>query len=314
MPWFAHAASDGPSDHGGSSDGGDGTDTYSGGGATGTLRGQSSAPSVSCNAAGQNVVRVVRGVTNCSLANHGTLRVLVFSGNGPGDGSYGRGNAVAEARAVSCAGGQDDIVFNGTAGAKYTVEIQGHDDNGTNRRWAYTYDSATFIGMNCPVVLPTNSASTSGAATIDRITGEMQDTRPLNSRWLDLLDIGTSSLTSGFSVNDLLAQLDAIQSLIRSLQSGFDVDTTGSRPTSTGSTSCIDLLMNLSQDDNDDDTNGEVSRLQRFLGIEPTGYFGPTTEGLVGEWQIAREVVSSEDAGGYGRVGPKTRAAMACQS
>ena len=53
-------------------------------------------------------------------------------------------------------------------------------------------------------------------------------------------------------------------------------------------------------------TGGDVSRLQAFLGISPTGYFGPITKGKAAAWQAAHNV---SPAVGY--VGPLTRAAIA---
>ncbi|MBI2048564.1 MAG: peptidoglycan-binding protein [Parcubacteria group bacterium] len=92
--------------------------------------------------------------------------------------------------------------------------------------------------------------------------------------------------------------------------------------TSTSASSCISLSFDLYLDRADAQTNGEVTKLQKFLAqnssIYPegriTGYFGPATERALQRWQAARGVVSSGDADttGYGYAGPKTRAAMAC--
>lgn len=76
--------------------------------------------------------------------------------------------------------------------------------------------------------------------------------------------------------------------------------------------SCLNLTYNLAFGSTDAQTNGEVSKLQAFLGGEVTGYFGSVTEQLVKNWQAAHGVVSSgtPDTTGYGAVGPKTRAAI----
>ena len=84
--------------------------------------------------------------------------------------------------------------------------------------------------------------------------------------------------------------------------------------------SCPTLTSNLYLGLDDSDTDGEVTKLQRFLAsnsaIYPegliTGYFGPLTELAVKRWQAANGIVSSgtPDTTGYGVVGPNTRAAI----
>ncbi len=83
----------------------------------------------------------------------------------------------------------------------------------------------------------------------------------------------------------------------------------------TSSASCVNLSYNLDLGVTDSTTQGQVTALQQFLRISPTtGRFGSTTLQAVGKWQVDNGVVSSGTATttGYGRVGPKTRAAMAC--
>lgn len=100
----------------------------------------------------------------------------------------------------------------------------------------------------------------------------------------------------------LLAQIQMLQAKIMQL--------TGQ---SASNSSCITLSYNLYADQTDGTTNGEVSKLQRFLGGSVTGYFGPATLQLVQQWQASHGIVSSgsPDTTGYGYVGPKTRTAMA---
>ncbi len=83
----------------------------------------------------------------------------------------------------------------------------------------------------------------------------------------------------------------------------------------TGQT-CLDLSYNLYAGQTDNSTEGEVSKLQQFLGVIPTGYFGPLTEQAVERYQSSHGIVSSgsPDTTGYGFVGPQTRTAMACAS
>jgi PKD repeat protein len=131
-------------------------------------------------------------------------------------------------------------------------------------------------------------------------------------------------LTFGFSVHAAglsNAQIEAIMGLLSSfgadasVVSNVEVSLRGGTPSSGGgsSSSCLSLNYNLYPDVTDAATGGEVSRLQQFLGVNPTGYFGPQTLLAVQTWQASHGVVSSgsPDTTGYGYVGPKTRAAMA---
>ncbi|MDP3956174.1 MAG: peptidoglycan-binding domain-containing protein [bacterium] len=85
---------------------------------------------------------------------------------------------------------------------------------------------------------------------------------------------------------------------------------------------CLTLDYSLSADASDATTNGEVSKLQRFLAQDSslysgglvTGYFGPQTEVAVQRWQERNGIVSNgtPDTTGYGFVGSRTRSAMRC--
>lgn len=59
-------------------------------------------------------------------------------------------------------------------------------------------------------------------------------------------------------------------------------------------------------------TGNDVSALQTFLGIKPTGYFGHITQGVLIQWQISQGIIISDSSVGAGNVGPKTRAALRC--
>lgn len=139
--------------------------------------------------------------------------------------------------------------------------------------------------------------------------------------------IGTSIITLGLlfsaapvfaQTTDIAAQIATLLARIKALQS--QIAQRQGQPASVGA--CVSLSYNLYADQSDATTNGEVTKLQRFLvqdsSIYPsglvTGYFGPMTEAAVQRWQSAHGVVSfgSADTTGYGYVGPKTRAAMAC--
>lgn len=77
------------------------------------------------------------------------------------------------------------------------------------------------------------------------------------------------------------------------------------------SAECPSITVSLYRGSRDETTGGQVSELQRYLGVEPvSGYFGPITEAAVQKFQRENGVVSSgtPESTGYGVVGPKTRA------
>jgi len=104
------------------------------------------------------------------------------------------------------------------------------------------------------------------------------------------------------------------------------VSLTGGTPTTTTATSSapsctpVGLKYNLYLGVKDNETGGDVTKLQRFLAQDTsvypaglvTGFFGPMTELAVQKWQAKNNVVSSgaPDTTGYGVVGPKTRGRM----
>lgn len=85
---------------------------------------------------------------------------------------------------------------------------------------------------------------------------------------------------------------------------------------------CLNLKRSLYLEQRDADTDGEVSKLQKFLAQHPdiypegliTGYFGPATERAVQKWQREKGIVASgnADSTGFGLVGLRTRASFAC--
>ena len=125
------------------------------------------------------------------------------------------------------------------------------------------------------------------------------------------------SLASAASLS--ATQIQAVLSLLQAF--GLDAGTIanvqsalGGAVSTTPQSNCLSLNNNLYLDQTDAGTNGEVTKLQQFLGGRVTGYFGPATLQLVESWQAAHGVVSSgsPDTTGYGYVGPKTRGAMSC--
>ena len=130
------------------------------------------------------------------------------------------------------------------------------------------------------------------------------------------LSLSFSTLTfaqtsDSVQIQNLLAQIKALQAQLDVLQKKPSNNT------------CVTLSHNLYSDKTDNETNGEVTKLQRFLAQDSsvypsaliTGYFGPATEKAVQLWQTRNGIVSSgsPDSTGYGYVGPSTRAAMVCR-
>lgn len=76
---------------------------------------------------------------------------------------------------------------------------------------------------------------------------------------------------------------------------------------------CLPLINNLYLNLTDSSTNKEVSKLQSFLNMTPTGVFDVETERQVQVWQARNNIVSAgtSDTTGYGYVGPRTREALA---
>ena len=121
-----------------------------------------------------------------------------------------------------------------------------------------------------------------------------------------------SSLTSQqvSAILSLLQSFGANSSTIANVQAAL----TGQPSTGTASASCVSLTSDLYAGETDAQTNGQVSRLQSFLNVNPTGYFGPLTEQAVQNYQSSHGIVSSgsPDTTGYGFVGPQTRESMGC--
>ena len=113
------------------------------------------------------------------------------------------------------------------------------------------------------------------------------------------------------AILDLLTSFGAETSVVSNVNASLRGQVSGSR---VSSQNCIELRNSLYADMTDERSGGEVSKLQRFLGVDTTGYYGPQTEQAVQRWQAARGIVSSgsPETTGYGFVGPRTRSAMAC--
>ncbi|MEY4747654.1 MAG: hypothetical protein RLZZ416_703 [Candidatus Parcubacteria bacterium] len=135
-----------------------------------------------------------------------------------------------------------------------------------------------------------------------------------------VLMLATPLFASADVISDLQAQIQTLLAQIAQLKTQMG----GTGTTGTSGVSCIMLTNSFSVDDTDADNDGEISKLQQFLAqdssIYPegriTGYFGPATLRAVQRWQKAHNIVSSgdPDSTGYGFIGARTRAAMACGS
>jgi len=128
-------------------------------------------------------------------------------------------------------------------------------------------------------------------------------------------------------VTALLAQIEALQQQLAAT-TGAPAQTTGTSTTTgatgtaqgtSGAVACPQISRSLQFGSTGDD----VSRLQRYLALDPaiypealvTGYYGALTEAAVKRWQAKHFVVSSGTPAstGWGVVGPRTAAVLAIQ-
>jgi len=80
---------------------------------------------------------------------------------------------------------------------------------------------------------------------------------------------------------------------------------------------CTAFMSTLAVGATDASTNGEVTRLQKILAKDTalypegkvTGYFGPATMAAIKRFQVQNKL-ASQGSGGYGLIGPATRAAL----
>src|SRR3989344_5467863 len=116
------------------------------------------------------------------------------------------------------------------------------------------------------------------------------------------------------TIDELRSQIQALLAQIVSLQEQISRMSSTTPPTP----SCVAPTYNLYLGLNDNETEGQVTGLQKFLARYPdiypdaqiTGYFGPLTEQAVKRFQAKHGIVSSgsPETTGYGVVGPATRA------
>ena len=155
---------------------------------------------------------------------------------------------------------------------------------------------------------------------------------------LALLVIGLLVLSlpaSAQTIADLQAQIDALLKQVQALQAQLGEQGTAPAPAPTppagtappapptNVAACLSLSYNLYLGLNNAETEGEVTKLQKYLAADAsvypegliTGFFGPLTEQAVKRFQAKNNIVSSgsPDTTGYGVVGQKTRVAISSE-
>lgn len=127
------------------------------------------------------------------------------------------------------------------------------------------------------------------------------------------LGLGTTARAETPSQSIQIAQL---MQLIAQLQAQLAQMQVGG----SGNGQCIQLSRALFLGVSDNETEGDVSKLQQFLTKtghytfgKPTGFFGPATQIALQSWQKSNGIVSSgsPETTGYGVTGPSTRSTMA---
>jgi peptidoglycan hydrolase-like protein with peptidoglycan-binding domain len=113
------------------------------------------------------------------------------------------------------------------------------------------------------------------------------------------------------AVTNLLASFGADAATIKNVDAALRGN--GTPVSSSGNAACLTLYGDLYIGRTDAQTNGEVSKLQQFLGISPTGYYGNLTAQAVMNWQKAHGMDYVTLKSG---VGPTTRGKLkeGCQS
>ena len=120
------------------------------------------------------------------------------------------------------------------------------------------------------------------------------------------------SLLSSFgadqaTINNVNASLGGTGTVPTATTASASAATPSGSTSSSTSASCVTLTRVLSFNQGDATTGGEVSKLQKFLGGQVNGHFGPATVTLVKNWQKAHGITTT------GATGPSTRASMSCK-
>ena len=131
------------------------------------------------------------------------------------------------------------------------------------------------------------------------------------------------SAQSNPAVDALIAQTQALMQKIDAIQAQANASSAsigGAASAAAGSSSGTLMCPALTRALGIGSSGSDVTSLQRFLAQDPavypegsvTGYYGPLTQTAVQRWQAKHGIVSSGTPAttGYGKVGPKTMAAM----
>lgn len=124
--------------------------------------------------------------------------------------------------------------------------------------------------------------------------------------------------TNEHTIEQLQAQITALQAQITVLLQQLDSSSGSTK--SIAPVSCPRFTYNFYLGMEDNDTEGQITELQKILAVDSevypealiTGYYGPFTEQAVRRYQKKHSIVSSgsPDTTGYGVVGPATRARL----
>lgn len=124
---------------------------------------------------------------------------------------------------------------------------------------------------------------------------------------------------SAQTVGDVQAQIQALLAQVRELQAQLLVlrqatSTPGVITSPLGRRICL-AARTLQEGDSNDDVHAlqEFLQSERWLAVQPTGFFGPLTREALARWQAQSGIVSEGDAAttGWGVFGPRTRVFIA---
>jgi hypothetical protein len=102
--------------------------------------------------------------------------------------------------------------------------------------------------------------------------------------------------------------MKTVAALLASAIAAFGVNGTTTAPTIV--IPCVTIERTLSSGM----SGADVMKLQQFLRVKQSGYFGPLTQKSLTTWQISAHIITSPKSPGAGTTGPKTRAALRCTS
>src|SRR3989344_463911 len=171
------------------------------------------------------------------------------------------------------------------------------------RRPAFVAAQDAFVATKFPDAPSSSSVPTTPATTYTKITDTFLGSQP-----------STDQLTP--QIQSILEQIAALRQKWNALQAAQTTTQTSRTTPAVSGAECPALFRSLSSGVRGDD----VLSLQQFLITQghlssglATGYFGPITRSAVERLQLAFGIFSaaSNEASGYGIVGPRTRAGIA---